>query len=220
MKLLQHAFLVLMVGLLSACGGGSDDEGGVATTPAVVVAFGDSLTANNGSYVTPGVHWVEKLKARISADGINAKVSVTVVNEGRNGETTSQALARLPSVLSAHRPTHIFLAHGTNDIWWECPGCFARAQGNLQQMAELAKAAGAKVIMTDMNFKTNGAAQAQAYTAMFTGAAAATGTTYVDMAAGLPYDLSAYYPDGVHFTDGAQDTLMNNAARALFPLLN
>ena len=215
MKWIQFS-LLFAAASLTACGGGSDSS--IPTQPATVVAYGDSLT-NSGYYVTPGSGWVEKLAAQISADGMNSKASITVINQGLSGETTTQALARLPSVLAAYKPTHIFLGHGTNDIWWECPGCYARAQGNLMAMANLATAAGAQVLMADFTFKIRGDADAKAYSAMYTNVAAATNGTYVQMVAGLPYDLTNYHPDMVHFTDAAQDTLKNNAVKALYPKL-
>lgn len=223
MKKLRRFVLLSGIGFLtalSACGGGSSDSASASkpTTPKVIVAYGDSLT-HGGAYVTPDQLWVRKMATQIQADGIDSKASVTVVNQSISGETTTQALARLPGVLAAQRPTHIFLAHGTNDIWWECPGCYARTQQNLQQMANLATAAGAKVIMTDFTFKIRGDAEAQAFSAMYSQVAKASNGTYLQIVAGIPLDGTNYHPELVHLRDVAQEALKNNAVRALYATL-
>jgi lysophospholipase L1-like esterase len=214
---LRIFFLLLSLAFLTACGGGSDGKP-QPTQPIVVVAYGDSLT-HGGIYVTPGNRWVEKMAAQIQADGIDAKTSVTVVNQSISGETATQALARLPSVLASQRPTHIFLAHGTNDIWWDCPGCYDRTQQNLLQMANLAKAAGAKVIMTDFTFKIRGDAAALAFSNMYTQVAQATNSSYLQIIAGIPLDDANYHPERVHLRDAAQEALKNNAVKALYATL-
>ena len=218
MKPLRWCFLLLSMSLLSACGGGSSDDNPKPAQPLVIVAYGDSLT-HGGIYVTPGQRWVEKMARQIQADGIDSKAPITVVNQSISGETATQALARLPSVLAAHRPTHIFLAHGTNDIWWDCPGCFDRTQQNLLQMANLAKAAGAKVIMTDFTFKIRGEAAAQAFSAMYTQVAQATKSAYLPIVAGIPLDDANYHPERVHLRDAAQEALKNNAVKVLYASL-
>ena len=94
MKKLSTLLVSLSMLLLSACGGGSD-----SSKAAVVVMFGDSLTNDRGQWVTPDQLWVEKLKAQVEADGLTAKRSITIVNEGLGGEDSQAALNRLPDVL-------------------------------------------------------------------------------------------------------------------------
>lgn len=209
-------FAVALMSLsLTACGGGS-----ASPEPAVVVAFGDSLTANNAMFVTPSVHWVELLKAQIKANGLDAKRSVTVINEGIGGEDSTAALARLPAVLVNDKPTHIILTHGTNDLPPYCLDCPAAiTQVNLEAMAELAKKAGVKVIMGEFTLRAYGTPMAQAYTKAYQAAALNSKTTYANLVQGIPFDGNYYQPDGIHFTDAAQDALKNNVAAALFPML-
>lgn len=209
--------LLMAAAVLTACGGGTSSAS-KPTQAAMVAVLGDSLT-NSGFYVTPGVGWVEKLAAQVKADGMDAQAAITVVNQGISGETTTQALARLPSVLATYKPTHVFLGHGTNDIWWECAGCFDRTQANLLAMAKLSIANGAKVTMTDFTFKIRGDAQAQAYSAMHANVARATNSTYLQIIEGVPFDTTHYHPELVHLKDAAQEALKNNAVRALYPQL-
>lgn len=206
--------------LLSACGGGDDDTGPkVASKPQVVVAFGDSLTSEE-FFITPGAGWVNLLKQRITADGVDAQHPVSVINEGRGGETTVQALSRLPGILATYKPTHILLAHGTNDILWYCPGCFAQTQANLKAMADTAKAAGVKVIFTDITLRIRGQAEADAYSAMVNSAAAASGSEYTNLVADVAFDNVNYHPDKLHLTDAAQPAMSEAAARALYRLID
>lgn len=205
---------------LTACGGGSSGpQGPVATTPLVIVAFGDSLTDENSGFVTPGSSWVAKLQRQISTDGVNSKQSVTVINAGIGGETTRDALARLPGVLAQYRPTHIFLAHGTNDLWQCYVSCFESTQTNLERMAQMSKSYGAQIIMTDITLKSFGDGAAASYSAMHRAVAADNGTNYIQLIDGVAYDDSHYWTDGVHLRDSAQEQMKNNAVKALYPLI-
>lgn len=215
MKKLSTLLVSLSMLALSACGGGSDSGGA-----AVVVTFGDSLTNDRGQWVTPDQLWVEKLKAQVEADGLTAKRSITIINEGLGGEDSQAALNRLPDVLATYKPTHIFLMHGTNDIPPFCPECAeVITRPYLEQMAKLAQDAGAKVIFGEFTLKAYGGETAQAYTAAYQKAASNTKSTYVNLSNGIPYDGNYYHFDGTHFTDAAQVLIKNNAASALFPML-
>jgi acyl-CoA thioesterase I len=215
MNKLSTLLVSLSMLLLTACGGGSDTKG-----PAVIVAYGDSLTANDARWVTPTEHWVERLKSAVTAEGLNAERSVTIVNEGLGAENSIDALDRLPGVLAAHKPTHIILMHGTNDIPPFCPECPNDiTRGYMEAMAKLAKEAGAEVIMGEFTLKAYGGEIAQAYTAAYQNAAANSKSTYVNLVNGIPYDANNYEFDGIHFTDAAQEAIKNNVAGALFPML-
>lgn len=213
MKKFASVLLSLSCLVLSACGGGSPG-------PAVIVAFGDSLTENKGQFVTPSEHWTVKLKEQITASGVDANRSVTVVNEGIGGENSDDALLRLPGVLATYKPTHIILTHGTNDIPPFCCGYFAQPQANLEAMAALAKAAGVKVIMGEFTLKVYGSDIQAGYTNMYVQAAKNSKSTYVNLVKDIPYDGSNYQDDGVHFKDAAQEAIKSNLVSALFPLLD
>lgn len=215
MKKLPLLLASLSMLLLSACGGGSD-----SSSPIVIVTYGDSLTNDRGQWVDPSELWVEKLKAQIQADGLNAKRSITVINEGKGGEDSQAALDRLPGVLANDKPTHILLMHGTNDIPPFCPECpEVITRPYLEGMAKLAKDAGAQVIMGEFTLKAYGGEIAQAYSAAYQQAAANSKSAYVNLSNGIPYDGTYYHYDGTHFTDAAQVLIKNNAASALFPML-
>lgn len=215
MNKLSTLLVSLSVLLLSACGGGSDTKG-----PAVIVAYGDSLTANDARWVTPSEHWVERLKSAVTAEGLTAERPITIVNEGLGGENSIDALDRLPGVLATHKPTHIILMYGTNDIPPFCPECPNDiTRPYLEAMAKLAQEAGAEVIMGEFTLKAYGGEIAQAYTAAYQAAASNSKSTYVNLVNGIPYDGVNYEFDGIHFTDAAQEAIKNNVAGALFPKL-
>lgn len=122
-------FLLL---LLAGCGGGPE----LARLPpgAVVLAFGDSLTAGTGA--GSGEDYPSRLAA---LSGLQ------VINAGIPGEQSAQGLARLPGLLAEHRPALVLLCHGGNDILRRGDGEQLRA--NLRGMIEAARASGADVML-------------------------------------------------------------------------
>ena len=101
---------------------------------AVVVAFGDSLTAGYGAEA--GQDYPSVL-ARLSG--------WQVVNAGLSGELSAAGLARLPGVLEEHRPVLVLLCHGGNDILADSSS--APIAANLDAMIRLCREAGAEVVL-------------------------------------------------------------------------
>jgi acyl-CoA thioesterase-1 len=212
---LSTLLVSLSLVVLTACGGGSDPK-----EPAVIMVYGDSLTHNNGVWVTPSEHWVERLKSAITAEKLDAERSVTVVNEGLAGENSLDALDRLPGALTAHKPTHVVLLHGTNDIPPFCPECAEIiTRPYLEAMAKVAKESGAEVIMGEFTLKAYGGAVAGAYTAAYQTAARNSESTYVNLVTNIPFDGTNYWFDGIHFTNDSQEAIKNNLSSVLFPML-
>jgi acyl-CoA thioesterase I len=106
--------------------------------PTVVVTFGDSLTAGQGVAKT-GTYPVQLEKA-LKKQGY----TVRVINEGKSGETSSQALKRIPAVL-ARNPDIVVLQFGLNDALAGVP--VEKVKENLQIMIEEFEAAGVTVIL-------------------------------------------------------------------------
>ncbi|MDO8903663.1 GDSL-type esterase/lipase family protein [Hydrogenophaga sp.] len=196
-KFFRILIVSMAVAILTACGGGGGSE-----ARSVVVVFGDSLSNNNGQFVTSNEHWTEKLKAE--------RPGSTIVVSALSGETAADAVKRLPSVLATHRPTHIIISHGTNDYWRACRGCYAQTQKHLEDMAMIANENGVVVILGDMTYKRGGPPEASAYSAMYRSAAGATGSRYVNMVANIPYDRVHYHSDMIHYNNNSQEALKNS----------
>lgn len=101
---------------------------------AVVVAFGDSLTAGTGAEESASYPAV-----------LAGFLGVTVINEGLPGEVTDEGVARLPQVLRRYRPDLVILCHGGNDFLQRVAD--AAVERNLQMMVDASREAGADVIL-------------------------------------------------------------------------
>ena len=100
----------------------------------VIVAFGDSLTLGTG------VKESESYPAQLSK-----MLGVPVINAGAYGETTSQALTRLPHVLHRYKPDIVILEGGMNDILHKRERSVIKE--NLKKMVETIQKSGAKVVV-------------------------------------------------------------------------
>ena len=184
-----------------------------AETPALLV-FGDSISAGYGlARVDRG--WVALLQAKLKSEGYGDEV----VNASVSGETTAGGLARLPRALSLHHPAVVLLELGGNDGLRALP--IEQMRANLARMIDLAKNAGAKVLLLGMRIPPNYGPQ---YTEQFS-------AVYADLARDkhvplVPFLLSdvALHPDlmqadGVHPVEAAQPMLLATVWPTLAPLL-
>lgn len=101
---------------------------------AVVLAFGDSLTAGTGA---------EENQAYPAV--LSGLIGRKVVNAGVPGEETDAGLQRLPEALDAHRPQLLILCHGGNDLLRKRDP--AGTTGNLRAMIRLARAQNVAVVL-------------------------------------------------------------------------
>ena len=117
--------------LLDAC---SKTEYTALTSDAVILAFGDSLTAGYGTS-----------RDNSYPAHLQHLTGLTVVNAGVSGETTSEGLMRLPALLTQYEPELVILIEGGNDILRNLSA--SRAKKNLAAMIELSEERGAKVVL-------------------------------------------------------------------------
>ncbi len=75
-----------------------------------VIAFGDSLVKGKGA--SPGQDWVSRL---------SRQMKITILNKGRNGETTRSALRRLDRDVLSQDPRIVILLLGGNDVLRRLP---------------------------------------------------------------------------------------------------
>jgi acyl-CoA thioesterase-1 len=185
-----------------------------AETP-VILVLGDSISAGFGlARVDQG--WVALLQTRLK----DQEYVYQVVNASVSGETTAGGLARLPRALMLHRPNIVILELGGNDGLRALP--VAQMRANLVQMADLATAAGARVLLLGMRKPPNYGAE---FTEQFR-------LSYSDLARDkklplVPFLLNdvALLPtlmqaDGIHPNELGQPKLLDNVWPSLKPLLH
>lgn len=104
------------------------------TADDTVVAFGDSLTYGTGA--DPQTAYPAVLSTLIHHP---------IINAGEPGETTTEALARLPQVLSQHHPKLVLLCLGGNDMLRQQHA--ATIAENLRTLIRAIQTSGASVVL-------------------------------------------------------------------------
>lgn len=99
-----------------------------------VVCLGDSITY--GFPFGPRASWVNMLDQVLDAQ---------VINQGINGNTTTDMLRRFERSVLRYNPTHVIIMGGINDVI--CAESYDRITWNLREMIEKAGAAGIEVIL-------------------------------------------------------------------------
>lgn len=149
-------YLLAAVLLLQGCGGTDPERNSppprISASPPpqdtrpVIAAFGDSLT--EGFSVDPERSYPAALQRELDARGYQYRV----LNLGVSGDTTTDGLERLPTVL-AYRPEIVILEFGANDGLRGLP--VARARANLDRMITTLRQSGAAVVLAGMTLPPN-----------------------------------------------------------------
>ena len=118
---------------LSACGR-KTIRGTAIAAGSTVLALGDSLTSGVGA------------TAQSSYPSVLAGLTGwSVVNGGISGDTSAQALARLPELLEEHPPALVIVSIGGNDFLKK--QSVDALQANLRNIVQQAQAASAQVVL-------------------------------------------------------------------------
>jgi acyl-CoA thioesterase-1 len=187
-----------------------------AGSQATILVVGDSLSAEYG--LERGSGWVALLEQQLAKEKIAAKV----VNASISGDTTSGGRSRLAPLLQRHRPTHVILELGANDALRGLP--LSMTQANLDEMARVAKVAGAKVLIVGMQLPPNyGRKYSDDFAALFAAVARQHGAALVPFllkgVADVPQSESLFQRDRIHPRKEAQPTMLGNVWPVLKPLL-
>ena len=100
----------------------------------LILAFGDSITYGTGA--SRGESYPEKLRELTSME---------VISSGVPGETTADALKRLPEILDRYNPRLLIICEGTNDMWMNLDD--RQTAENLREMIKVAKELGIDVVL-------------------------------------------------------------------------
>jgi acyl-CoA thioesterase-1 len=198
--------------LLALCAAPAMAQGAART----LLVVGDSLSAEYG--LARGAGWVALLATRIAQQ----KLPYTVVNASISGDTTSGGRSRLPALLAQHKPAVVVLELGGNDALRGLP--LAMTQANLAEMAQAAKAAGARVVVVGMAVPPNyGRKYGDDFFALFARVAQAEGTALVPFllhgVADVPQAEALFQADGIHPKAEAHPRMLDNVWPVLRPLL-
>ena len=131
-KPLYAAFfaLLLLIGL-SAC---SKPETALPANSTVLI-LGDSLTQGVGAS-SAQTNYPALLKQQTQWN---------IINGGVSGNTSAQALARLPELLQQHQPKLVIISIGGNDFLQRLPN--SDTQANIAQSIALSQQSGAQVLL-------------------------------------------------------------------------
>ena len=181
-----------------------------------LVVVGDSLSAEYG--LARGSGWVALLQERLAREHPRE----TVVNASISGDTSAGGLSRLPTLLARHKPGIVILELGGNDALRGLP--LDTTRQNLDAMARLAKAAGAKVLIVGMQVPPNyGRSYGARFASLFAEVAKAEGTALVPfMLKGVadgPQADSMFQADRIHPLAKAHPIILDNVWPVLEPLL-
>jgi acyl-CoA thioesterase-1 len=176
--------------------------GANAATPKTILVVGDSISAAYG--LKPEEGWVALLQKKLDAD----KRGIKVINGSVSGDTTANGLARLPALLSAHRPTTVVIALGGNDALRG--SSIATMQKNLEAMITSAQKAKAKVVVTGLQIPPNfGPTYTKQFEGAFVTVAQKTKSALVpSILAPLGTSLEFFQADKIHPTANAQPKIL------------
>ena len=118
---------------LSACGK-RGPKAQALPTGSTVLALGDSLTSGVGAAADTAYPAV-----------LQELTGWQVVNGGVSGDTTAQALSRLPALLQEHQPALVIVSIGGNDFLRQMSA--AGAKDTIRETVRTARAGGAQVLL-------------------------------------------------------------------------
>ena len=180
------------------------------------VVVGDSVSAEYG--LARGSGWVALLGQRLAAE----KPAWTVANASISGDTTSGGLARLPTVLKLHHAKVVVIELGGNDGLRGLP--MSATRSNLDAMAALAAASGARVLIAGMMVPPNFGKKYEAeFAQMYADVAAAHHAVLLPFIfkgiADRPDADDWFQPDRIHPVAKAHPIILDNVWPLLKPML-
>jgi len=183
-----------------------------AASPAVIVCYGDSITAGFG--LAQGQSFPSALDKLLDAAGYHYKVE----NQGTSGATTKDALTTLPAVLRIH-PEIVIVEFGGNDGLRGLP--LDQSRRNLDQVISALESAHIKVLIAGITLPPNyGPEYIQQFNQMYRTLAAEHHAALVPMIyKDLIHVPGTIQSDGIHPTAKGSEIIAETLLPALKPLL-
>ncbi|NHZ91448.1 arylesterase [Massilia sp. CCM 8733] len=183
------------------------------SAPKTVLVLGDSLSAEYG--LNRGDGWVALMEQKLKAE----KIEASIVNASISGETTSGGRARLPALLTRHKPDVVVIELGANDglRGLQVPA----AEANMRTMIELAQKNKARVLLVGMRIPPNYGRQ---YTDSFFGMYKSLSTKYKTglvpfMLEGVADKPPLFQPDRLHPAANAHPIILATIWPHILPLV-
>jgi acyl-CoA thioesterase-1 len=186
---------------------------GAAHATAVILVFGDSLSAGYG--LTQGAGWVDLLQQRLERE----KYDYKVVNASVSGETTLGGRNRIGAALARHKPEIVVLALGANDGLRGAG--IETIRSNLTATISDARDHGAAVLLVGMQLPPNyGSDYVGKFRGVYGAVAKSQRVALVPfLLEGFAEDRSRFLPDGIHPVAAVQPQILDTVWKHLRPLL-
>ena len=168
---------VLAMAVATAAGCSDSPTSPSSTT---VIAFGDSITAGVGT--TGSSNYVSLLSSR---------TGISIVNAGRSGDTTADALARIDGSVLSRDPQIVIVLLGGNDILQSVP--VQQRISNITSIVQRIRADGAAVILVGL-----GSGALDPFNGALPGIASQTSSTLVPNILDGIFGVSSLMADAVH----------------------
>jgi acyl-CoA thioesterase-1 len=178
----------------------------------LLVCYGDSITAGYG--LQSGQSFPDALQRDLDARGYHYKV----INQGKSGATTKDAVADIRSELLLH-PETVIVEFGGNDGLRGVPP--AQTRRNLDQVLTTLENAHIKILLAGITLPPNyGQEYIHQFEQVFRDLAAKHHTAFVPMIYKDLVDVpGTIQPDGIHPTAKGSEIIARTLLPALTPLL-
>jgi len=179
-----------------------------------ILIVGDSLSAAYGMPVEQG--WVRLLQQRLVSD----HYPYTIVNASISGDTTANALNRLPQALARHQPAIVVLELGGNDGLRGLST--AEMKRNLAAMIQTARQHQAEVLLIGVRLPPNyGPRFTQQFHAVYHELAQEYALPLLpSLVDGIGTQTDLMQADGIHPNSKAQPLIVAQVWRQLRPLID
>lgn len=175
--------------------------------------MGDSLSAAYG--IAEQKSWVFLLEKKLTIDYPQAKV----INSSIVGDTTGNALNRLPRLLENYRPDIVLIELGGNDGLRGFP--LQKIEANLDAMLALCKQKNAKVLLLGMRLPPNYGSYSEKFTLLYQALSQKYDVPLVPfLLEGIALKPELMLSDRIHPKEEAQPIILQNIWPKLVDLLS